>query len=123
MEVQVISVVDDDSSVRAAADNLLTSYGFEVHTFASAYDFLQSASLHASSCVVTDVQMPGMSGLDLLLEIRRRGNHTPVIFITAFPDHNVRTRAMKAGAACFLEKPFTGAALIENIEIVLKKKS
>lgn len=122
MEVQVISIVDDDSSVRAAADNLLTSYGFEVYTFASAKDFLQSACLHASSCVVADVQMPGMSGLDLLVEVRSRGNHTPFIFITAFADHSVRTRAMKVGAACFLEKPFTSATLIESIEIVLKPK-
>ena len=122
MEVQVISIVDDDSSVRAAADNLLTSYGFEVHTFASANDFLQSAYLHASSCVVADVQMPGMSGLDLLAEVRSRGNHTPFIFITAFPGHSVRTRALKNGAACFLEKPFTSAALIESIEIVLKHR-
>jgi FixJ family two-component response regulator len=122
LEVQVISIVDDDSSVRAAADNLLTSYGFEVHTFASANDFLQSASLHAASCVVTDVQMPGMSGLDLLVEIRRRGNHTPFIFITAFPDPSVRLRAQKAGAAGFLEKPFGSSALIECIEAVLRSK-
>jgi FixJ family two-component response regulator len=122
LEVQVISIIDDDSSVRAAADNLLTSYGFEVYTFASAKDFLQSACLHGSSCVVADVQMPGMSGLDLLAEIRSRGNHTPFIFITAFPDRSVRIRALKIGAACFLEKPFTSAALIESIEIVLKQK-
>lgn len=120
MEVQVISVIDDDSSVRTAADNLLSSHGYAVHTFSSAEDFLQSASLGNSSCVVADVQMPGMSGLDLLAAVRGRGNHTPFIFITAFPDPNIRERALKIGAAAFLEKPFGSSALIDCIEAALK---
>ena len=120
MEVRVISVVDDDSSVRAAADNLLSSHGYEVRTFASAEAFLQSAPHDDSSCIVTDVQMPGMSGLDLLAAVRGCGNQTPFIFITAFPDPAVRMRALKAGAAGFLEKPFPSSALIECIEAVLK---
>jgi FixJ family two-component response regulator len=122
LEVQVISVVDDDSSVRTAADNLLSSHGYAVHTFSSAEDFLQSARLDNSSCVVADVQMSGMSGLDLLAAVRGRGNHTPFIFITAFPDPNVRERALKIGAAGFLEKPFGSSALINCIEAVLKRK-
>jgi FixJ family two-component response regulator len=122
LEVQVISVVDDDPSVRTAADNLLSSHGYEVHTFASAEDFLRSASLDNSSCVVADVQMPGMSGLDLFATVRSRGNHTPFIFITAFPDPNIRARALKIGATGFLEKPFGSSALIDCIEGVLKGK-
>jgi FixJ family two-component response regulator len=121
LEVQVILVIDDDPSVRTAADNLLSSHGYAVHTFASAEDFLRSASLDNSSCVVADVQMPGMGGLDLLAAVRGHGNYTPFIFITAFPDPNVRARALKIGAAGFLEKPFSGSALIDCIEGVLKR--
>jgi FixJ family two-component response regulator len=120
LEVQVISVIDDDSSVRTGADNLLSSFGYAVHTFSSAEDFLRSANLDNSSCVVADVQMPGMSGLELLAAVRGRGNQTPFIFITAFPDPNVRERALKIGAAGFLEKPFVGSVLIDCIEAVLK---
>ena len=119
MEVQVISVVDDDSSVRAAADNLLSSHGYEVRTFASAEAFLQSAPQDNSSCIVADVQMPGMSGLDLLAAARDCGNQTPFIFITAFPDPAVRMRAQKAGAAAFLEKPFQSAEILSSIEAML----
>jgi FixJ family two-component response regulator len=122
LEVQVISIIDDDSSVRTAADNLLSSHGYAVRTFSSAEDFLQSASLGNSSCVVADVQMPGMSGLDLLAAVRGRGNQTPFIFITAFPDPNIRERALKIGAAAFLEKPFGSSALIDCIEAILKSK-
>src|ERR1700759_5130045 len=94
----VISVIDDDASVRAATDNLLSSYGYVVHTFASAEEFLQSAGLDDSLCVVADVQMPAMSGLDLLTHMRARGYTAPFIFITAFPEESVRARALKAGA-------------------------
>src|ERR1700758_3283884 len=102
----VISVIDDDASVRAATDNLLSSHGYSVHTFASAEEFLQSPRLHDCSCIVVDVQMPGMSGLDLLGRLRTQGHHTPFIFITAFPEEAVRARALKAGAVGFLGKPF-----------------
>ena len=122
MEVQVISVIDDDPSVRAAADNLLSSHGYEVRTFASAEAFLQSAHTDDSSCIVTDVQMPGMSGLDLLVAVRGYGNQTPFIFITAFADPSVQMRAQKAGAAGFLEKPFPSSVLIKCIEAVLRGK-
>jgi FixJ family two-component response regulator len=90
-----------------------------VHSFASAEDFLQSARLHNSSCVVADVQMPGMSGLDLLKIVRSQGNDTPFIFITAFPNESVRARAVKAGADVLLEKPFSSSVLIDCIETAL----
>src|ERR1700748_371379 len=96
-----ISVIDDDASVRAATDNLLSSHGYLVRTFASAEEFLQSPQLHDCACVVADVQMPGMSGLDLLSNMRGRGNLTPVVFITAFPEESVRASAFKAGAVGF----------------------
>jgi FixJ family two-component response regulator len=112
----VISIVDDDASVRAATNNLLSSRGYVVYSFASAGDFLQSDRLRESSCVVADVQMPAMSGLDLLTHMRTQGNKTPFIFITAFPDESVRARALKAGAIGFLAKPFAGPDLIKCIE-------
>jgi FixJ family two-component response regulator len=117
--VSVISVIDDDASVRAATNNLLSSHGYDVHTFASADEFLQSARLHDSSCVVADVQMPVMSGLDLLTHMRAQGHNAPFIFITAFPDKSVRARALKAGAICFLAKPFAGPVLIDCIKAAL----
>jgi FixJ family two-component response regulator len=117
--VAVISVIDDDASVRAATNNLLSSHGYLVHTFASAEDFLQSALVASSSCVIADVQMPAMSGLDLLTHMRNEGYNAPFIFITAFPDESVRVRAFKAGAACFLAKPFGGPALIGCVEAAL----
>jgi FixJ family two-component response regulator len=119
--LSVISVIDDDASVRIAANNLLSSHGYPVHTFASAEDFLQSAQADDPLCIVADVQMPAMSGLDLLTHLRARGNDTPFIFITAFPDENVRARALKAGAVGFLAKPFAGSVLIDCIESALRR--
>jgi FixJ family two-component response regulator len=117
----LISVIDDDASVRAATNNLLGSHGYQVQTFASAEEFLHSAGLDESSCVIADVQMPAMSGLDLLTHMRARGYKTSFIFITAFPDESVRARALKAGAICFLAKPFAGPALISCVEAALNR--
>ena len=119
--LSVIAVIDDDASVRAATNNLLSSHGYEVHTFASAEEFLQSALPKDSSCVVADVQMAAMSGLDLLTHMRAQGYAAPFIFITAFPEENIRARALKAGAILFLAKPFAGPALINCIESALKR--
>ena len=117
--LSVISVIDDDASIRAAANNLLSSHGYVVHTFESAEDFLQSAHQGDSSCVVADVQMSGMSGLDLLTHLRTRGNNVPFIFITAFPDESVRDRALKAGAICFLSKASDASTLLKCVEKAL----
>lgn len=116
----VISVIDDDQSVRAATTNLLSSHGYVVHTFASAEEFLRSTHLDETSCVVADVQMPGMSGLDLLTHLRGQGYPAPFILITAFPEESVRDRALKAGAICFLAKPFAGPILIKCLTTALK---
>jgi FixJ family two-component response regulator len=119
--LSVISVVDDDASVRSATNNLLSSHGYQVHTFASAEEFLQSSCLNDSSCVIADVQMPAMSGLDLLMHMRAQGYNAPFIFITALPEENVRTQALKAGAISFLAKPFAGSVLTNCIEIALSE--
>jgi FixJ family two-component response regulator len=119
--LSVISVIDDDASVRAATNNLVSSLGHTVHTFASAEEFLRSAHLNDTSCVIADVQMPAMSGVELLTLMRTQGYRVPFIFITAFPDESVRARALKAGASCFLAKPFAGPTLIKCLETALKE--
>jgi FixJ family two-component response regulator len=118
--LSVISVIDDDASVRVATNNLLRSHGYTVHTFASAEEFLQSAHLNDTACVIADVQMSVMSGLDLLTLMRTQGYDAPFIFITAFPDESVRARALKAGAIGFLAKPFAGPTLINCLDIALE---
>jgi FixJ family two-component response regulator len=113
--LSVISVIDDDASVRAATNNLLRSHGYTVRTFASAEEFLQSAHLNDTSCVITDVQMPVMSGPELMTVMRGQGHLVPFIFITAFPDESARSRALNAGAIGFLAKPFAGPTLINYL--------
>lgn len=115
----VISVLDDDPYVRAAINNLLESRGYVVHTFASAEEFLRSPNSNDTSCVITDVQMPLMNGIDLLTRMRAHGSPTPFIFITAFPDESVRMRALKAGAICFLGKPFAASDLMQCLDRAL----
>ena len=115
----VISVIDDDASVRTATNNLLTSRGYVVHTFGSAEELLRSTELNDTSCVIADVQMSVMDGLELLTHLRARGYCTPFIFITAFPEDSVRDRALKAGAICFLAKPFAAPALIGCLDAAL----
>ena len=115
----VISIIDDDGSVRAATGNLVRSLGYVVHTFPSAEDFLRSPLLHNTSCVITDVKMPAMSGLDLQAHMLANGKTLPFIFVTAFSVDSDRDRALKAGATCFLGKPFDGETLIECLETAL----
>jgi FixJ family two-component response regulator len=117
----VISVVDDDASVRVAIDNLLSSLGYIVHTFASADQFLQSAYFKRTSCVIADVQMPIMSGLELQALLLARGQRVPFIFITAFPDETVRSRVQKSGAVCLLTKPFDRRSLIKCLDTALQR--
>lgn len=116
----VISIIDDDGSVRAATHNLVRSLGYIVHTFASAEEFLGSPHLNDTSCVIADVQMPVMSGLELQAHLVAEGYRLPFIFITAFSVENARARALKAGATCFLAKPFAGDALINCLETALR---
>ena len=118
--LSVISVIDDDASVRAATNNLLRSHGYVLHTFASAEEFLQSTHLNDMSCVIADVQMPVMSGVELLTTMRAQGYRVPFIFITAFPDDSIRARALNAGAICFMAKPFSGPTLIKCLATALE---
>ena len=119
--LQVISIIDDDGSVRAATGNLVRSLGYVVHTFASAHDFLRSPQLDHTSCVISDVKMPAMSGLELQAHLIAAGRALPFIFVTAFSVESDRDRALKAGATCFLSKPFDGETLVECIEAALAK--
>ena len=120
-KLQVISVIDDDASVRTATDNLLRSLGYAVRTFVSAEEFLGSARLNDTSCVIADVQMPGMSGVDLQARLLTRGYRVPFIFMTAFPEETIRARALKAGAICFLTKPFDRLTLIRCLDTALER--
>ena len=119
--IPVISIVDDDASVRTATQNLVRSLGYTVHIFASAEAFLQSAQLKDTSCVIADVQMPAMSGVELQSHLRAMGHRLPFIFISAFPEENVRKRALEGGAICFLNKPFDGCLLIEHLHTALEQ--
>ena len=118
-ELPVISIIDDDESVRAATCNLVRSLGYIVHPFASATEFLRSDHLPGTSCVIADVRMPGMTGVELQAHLRAQGHCVPFIFITAFPVEISRARAMKAGATCFLTKPFDGDILIKCLASAL----
>jgi FixJ family two-component response regulator len=119
-EVRIISIVDDDASVRTATARLLRSVGLSAHAFASAQEFLSSPRFSETSCLIADVEMPGMSGVELQDYLLTNGHRTPIIFITAFPEDRIRERAMKAGAVDFLSKPFDEPRLLESVERALK---
>lgn len=119
----VISIIDDDESVRAATNRLVRSLGLVALTFSGADEFLRSPRLDDTSCVIADVQMPGMSGIEMQSVLIARGKNIPIIFITAFPDEKIRARAMESGAVGFLSKPFKGSSLIEFIEAALNSQS
>ena len=114
-----VAVIDDDEAVRDALGNLLASLDFGVATFASAEEFLASPSAAAAACLITDVQMPGMSGIDLQRHLAATGDAVPVILITAFPRDEARRQAEAEGAYGYLAKPFDGPRLIECIERAL----
>ena len=116
----MISIVDDDKSVREAAKTLLRSLGYATATFASAEEFLESGRLGDTACLITDVQMPGMSGVDLQSHLTANGHCTPVIFVTAYPEESVRKRALDAGAFGFLSKPFSQECLISCLDKALE---
>jgi FixJ family two-component response regulator len=114
-ETRIVVVIDDDDSIRSAIDDLISSLGLVAHTYASAEDFLASPDWDASSCVICDLQMPGMSGQDLQRHMCKQGRRVPMIFITAYPEPRIRDGVMNKGALAFLEKPFDGGKLISLI--------
>jgi FixJ family two-component response regulator len=118
-KTRVVSVVDDDVSLRRLVRNLLMSVGFQVQTFASAEAFLESLHQEKTGCLVLDVRMPGMSGLDLLAHLAARGSRIPAIILTAHGDDETRERSMQAGAVAFFRKPFRDDALRRAVRTAL----
>lgn len=117
--IPTIAVVDDEECVRAAVANLLQSLELTVVTFGSAEEFLASPACTTAACLITDIQMPGMSGLDLQRHLAASGNRIPVILMTAFPKQQARQQACADGAVGYLAKPFESRRLIELIDRVL----
>jgi FixJ family two-component response regulator len=115
----LISIVDDDEAIREATKGLIRSLGYQAATFASAEDFLQSDNVDNTSCLIADVQMPGLSGIDLQRDLIDRGVNMPTIFITAFPEEATRRRALTAGAFGYLGKPFSENSLLKCLNNAL----
>jgi len=115
----MVAVVEDDESYRAALQRLLKSAGFQVRSFASAEDFLNSGQQHETACLIADIRMPGMSGLDLQAKLNADHCPIPIIFITAHGDEQMRLQAMRGGGVKFLGKPFDCAILIESVRVAL----
>ena len=117
----VVFVIDDDASLRRAIRRVLGSVGLQVELFGSAHEFLAASPPDVPSCVVLDIRLPGMSGLDLQRELTSAGIHIPLIFITSYGDIPMSVRAMKAGAVEFLTKPFRDQDLLDAIQLALKR--
>ena len=116
---RTVSVVDDDQSLRRSLSNLLTSVGFRVDTFASAEEFLSSSQQENTGCLVLDLRMGGMNGLDLLRHLAATGSRIPVIILTAHADDEARQRSREAGAVAFFGKPVRADALLSAVKRVL----
>jgi FixJ family two-component response regulator len=116
----LVAVVDDDESVRESLPDLLHEFGFATKAFASAEEFLASGCGDEAHCLILDIAMPGMSGLDLQRELRQRGNLVPIILMTAYADEAVRPRSLKQGAVECLFKPFSDAALLGALQAALR---
>ena len=119
----VISVVDDDQSVRKAISALVRSLGYAVATFASAEDFLGSDRVEDTSCLITDVQMPGLSGVELQSRLMADGRRIPIIGIAALLEESIRAQMLEAGAVGFLSKPFNDECLIDCLATALKSNN
>ena len=117
----LIAIVDDDESMRDTTRDLLESAGFSAVTFASAARLLKSRRLHRISCLIADVRMPKMTGLELHQHLVASNRAIPTILMTAYPDERVRTQAMKANVVCYLAKPFETEELLNCVRRVLQK--
>jgi FixJ family two-component response regulator len=115
-----VAIVDDDESLRGAIQDLLEAIGVSAKAFASAEDFLNSGQQRHTTCLITDIRMPGMSGLELQTKLNADGCRIPTIFITAHGDEKMRLQALRAGAVEFLSKPFNDEALIESVRAALE---
>lgn len=115
----LVSVVDDDESVRESLPDLIREFGYGAQAFPSAEEFLASAALGQTKCLVLDIGMPGMSGIDLQRELALRGREIPIVFITALGDEAIRPRVLQQGAVECLTKPFSDAALLRALNAAL----
>jgi FixJ family two-component response regulator len=116
----IVMIVDDDTSIRKSVRRLMKSFGFVVETFSSAEEFLGSDRLAKTSCLILDLHMPDMNGLELQKRLVASGSAIPIIFITAFADDGARAQAMKAGAVAYLTKPFEDEELLTCIQAALQ---
>jgi CheY-like chemotaxis protein len=121
-EISVISIVDDDESVREATKTLLRSVGYQVQTFASAENLLNSGALGETQCLILDVRMPGIDGLELQRRLNAEGFRVPIIFITAHGDGALRRRVIEEGAVDLLDKPFSASSFLATVETALGHK-
>jgi FixJ family two-component response regulator len=119
LPIPLVCIIDDDESVRESVSDLVQSLGYKTATFASAEEYLQSDHVENASCVITDVRMPGMSGVELQGHLRASGQKTPIIFITSFPSEDIGARVLKAGAFGFFRKPFDDDRLVECLNNAL----
>ena len=117
---QLVAIVDDDESLRSAVRGLMKEAGFDARAFASAEDFLNSGLLIQTGCLIADIRMPGMSGLELQHALNARDCRIPTIFITAHGDAKMRLQAMRAGAVEFLAKPFDDEVLLDSVRAALE---
>src|SRR5260370_23589102 len=117
----IVFVVDDDPSVRRSTERLLRTAGCKVQTYSSAREFLDAHRHEGPACLVLDVRMPGLSGMDLQSELAQLRIHIPIIFITAHGDIPMSVRAMKAGAVEFLTKPFRGRSLVDAVRAAIER--
>jgi FixJ family two-component response regulator len=117
----LISIVDDDESVRDATQSLFRSLGYNVETFGSAEEFLRSTQVEETACLITDVQMPGLSGVELQDRLISDGHDMPTIFISAFPNTTLERQVRQSGAIAYLPKPFKEDQLLEHIDTALKR--
>jgi FixJ family two-component response regulator len=118
-EAKVVAIVDDDEFMRSALQGLLKAAGLPVRAFASAEEFLKSGQEQETGCLIADIRMPGMSGLELQAKLNAERCRIPTIFITAHGDANLRMQALRAGAAEFLTKPFDDEVLLDNVRAAL----
>ena len=119
--MDLISVVDDDASVRSATVDLLNSAGFTCEAHSSAEEFLDSTRAADTRCLILDVNMPGLNGLELQRSLVRSGSTVPIIFITAYPEERTRAEAFRAGALCYLPKPYNDEELLDCIRQALAR--
>ena len=117
----MISVIDDDASVRRAVSRLIRSASFDVSTYESAEEFMADESAPGSDCLILDLHLPGIDGLQLQSELASKGSECPIVFITAFDDESARTQALEAGASDFLRKPIDSERLIDAVQAALRQ--